>query len=206
MCLLTIIPRSGGKLARFPGVFFLFGRELGGGHGEEQKGARRILSRSSLASRLAPVPRTQRKNGDRGTGKRRETTGDLSRGWFIRHGITWDNHLLTNFQNGGSFCHYHGRGNASNERRSNSLQAQNPPVLLILKQFPLQARSQDFLWGRGAYLKNRDQITNVWITRYMPWNFRSYTVAECPTYGLLNWNRATFNGTGNVCERRRREP
>ena len=30
--------------------------------------------------------------------------------------------------------------------------------------------------------------------------------AECPTYGLLNWNRATFNGTGNICERRRREP
>ena len=30
--------------------------------------------------------------------------------------------------------------------------------------------------------------------------------AECPIYVLLNWNRAMFNGTGNFCERRRREP
>ena len=38
--------------------------------------------RSSLMSRLAPVPRTQRENGGRtGTGKRKETTGDLARSY-----------------------------------------------------------------------------------------------------------------------------
>ena len=30
--------------------------------------------------------------------------------------------------------------------------------------------------------------------------------AECPTYGLLNLNRVTFNGTVNFCECRKREP
>ena len=30
--------------------------------------------------------------------------------------------------------------------------------------------------------------------------------AECPTYGLLNWNQATFNGIENFCERWRLEP
>ena len=32
-----------------------------------------------------------------------------------------------------------------------------------------QARSQDFSWGRGgggAYVRNRDQIINVWMVRY----------------------------------------
>ena len=69
-------------IARFPGVFFLFGWELGGGHGEEQKGARRIvggkmpkrnlLSRSSLVSRLAPVHCTR---GRLGPGKERRRQG-----------------------------------------------------------------------------------------------------------------------------------
>ena len=42
-------------LARFPGVFFLFARELGGGHGEMQKGARRIALLSCHASPQSPV-------------------------------------------------------------------------------------------------------------------------------------------------------
>ena len=64
-------------VARLPGVFFLLGRELGGGLGEEQKGARSPAL--FLVSRFAPVPRTQRKNSGRWTGKRKETTGDLAR-------------------------------------------------------------------------------------------------------------------------------
>ena len=39
----------------------------------------RAKSRSFLVSRFAPVPRTQRKNSGRWTGKRKETTGDLAR-------------------------------------------------------------------------------------------------------------------------------
>ena len=38
--------------------------------------SKRAREESSLVSRLAPVPRTQRKNG--GTGKRKETAGDLA--------------------------------------------------------------------------------------------------------------------------------
>ena len=70
---------SSAHSSQVPRRFFLFGRELGGRHEEEQKGTRRIVgqSRSYLVSRLVPVPRTQRKNG--GTGKRKETTGDLAK-------------------------------------------------------------------------------------------------------------------------------
>ena len=63
---------------------------------------------------------------------------------------------------------------------------------------PPQARSQDFscvcVWGGGgAYLKNRDQITNVGMIRHV--NFENEI--EIGT---------TFNGSGKFCERQRREP
>ena len=57
--------------------------------------------------------------------------------------------------------------------------------------------------GGGAYLKNRDQIINVWIIRH---GTSEVTRWQCPTYRPLNWNRANFNGAGNVSERRMREP
>ena len=53
--------------------------------------------------------------------------------------------------------------------------------------------------GGGAYLKNRDQIIICCAKS-------EDTPAECPTYGLLNLNRPTSNGTGNFYERRRCEP
>ena len=44
-----------------------------------------------------------------------------------------------------------------------------------------QARSQDFFYGGGggAYLKNRDQIINVWIIRHG--NSEVTRRAECRT-------------------------
>ena len=71
---------------------------------------------------------------------------------------------------------------------------------------PPQARSQDFscvcVGGGGAYLKNRDQITNVGMIRHA--NFKD-TRTMCPTYGLTEIG-TTFNGNGKFCERQRREP
>ena len=65
----------------------------------------------------------------------------------------------------------------------------------------LQARSQDFSWGGGAYLKKGEQIFNVVMIRYatVPKTHRE----ECPTLGLTEMG-TTFNGTENLCECRRR--
>ena len=57
--------------------------------------------------------------------------------------------------------------------------------------FPVQARSQDFLWGGGgggAYLKNRNQIINVWIICHGTSEVTRGAV--CRTYGLLTLKRA----------------
>ena len=61
--------RLGTTGARFPGVFFFFGRELGGGHGEEQKGARRIV-------RCHTSPQSPVHNGKNGGRGDREKKGD----------------------------------------------------------------------------------------------------------------------------------
>ena len=85
-CLYHMPLRCASHLARFPGVFFLFGRELGGRHGVEQKGARRIVVSfpALLSCRASPQsPVHNGKMAGLGPGKERRRQGT----WLARTGV-----------------------------------------------------------------------------------------------------------------------